>query len=132
MYGLSQEVTESKKDYRGFTPDGDYYYKDKIFKIKEVTNERINSWNDSLNLLVENKIDIEQGMALEKQITDEILNESLEGYTQDFAKSIHPKVKSAIAAEVFIFLGIRIPKEEVDLLNSRLTQAKSIQKLENQ
>jgi len=129
---MSEQKVETK-DYRGFEYDEKsntnfYYIKEFKFKIKDVDAETLNEWEKQLDLLRNDKIEELQGFKLEKDISEEILSTSLEGYNSDVAKKIHPRVRTSMAGEVAAFLSIVPPREEQDLLRKRIQQVQSITK----
>lgn len=110
-----------EKKYRGFKSETEYFYKDNIFTIKDVSAEKLNEWDDIWNKLRKDEFQNDEGYYAEKELAEDILSNSLDGYDK-ISKSLHPKVKSGMAGELFIFLSNRLPKEEQDYLRTLLRQ----------
>lgn len=109
-------------DYRGFSEDlKSYKYKDITWNVKKVSALKLTEWQKQMDEL---KNDTSLTLfGKEAELAKDILENAFDGfsYDQSIKDDIHPKVLAGMAGEVFTFLYLSPPEEELSLLKARLT-----------
>lgn len=124
----STEQVSSEREYRGINADGDYYYKEQVFKLRQVPAELINKWDNTIDEMIRSTNITMDGIKQEKELAEEILRNALIGYDEKVSNSLHPRVKKGIAGDLLIFLLASPPSEEKSLLQNRSIRISNIQK----
>lgn len=115
-----------QKPYRGFEDDGKAYrIGEKKYNIKEISNgKKLIEWRKKI--FSEDTTDILERMKRGEEITKEILETCLDGFSYDTAlEENHPTELEGSAGDVFTFLYLKRPQREMSLLSSRLKENQS-------